>query len=334
MSATPPSPAPTAPINSPRSGESPAPVAPAWIERSEITGGPSPRQDHTWTVDQANQVAYLFGGNTADGASNELWAFDMATGSWTLLNPGGDLPDPRFGHTSVFVPPFGLIVWSGQGASRFFDDVWAYDPLTNAWTRQPSSGAIPAARYGSCAAINSTGEMWISHGFTEDLGRFSDTRSYDLGAGEWADRTPAADVPVKRCLHDCFWSTSDRLVLYGGQTTGVPALGDVWAYDPVGTSWTPGPASNAPPRQLYAMASTGATAVVFGGGSIDADYLDDTWIINSNSLDMTPIDVGPLKPSGRAGATLIADPLHQGFLLFGGLNNAGPLGDTWALGPF
>jgi Galactose oxidase, central domain len=322
------------PVDSPTSTASPLAGAPAWIERSDLIGGPSARQDHSWTVDGANEIAYLFGGLTADGVSNELWAFDLASESWTLLDPVGDRPDARFGQTAAFVPPFGLVVWSGQGTSRFFDDVWAYDPTANAWALQPSSGAIPAARYGSCAAINSTGQMWISHGFTEDSGRFSDTRSYDLGAGEWADRTPGSEVPVKRCLHDCLWSTGDRLVLYGGQTTGVAALGDIWAYDPVGALWSKGPESAAPPRQLYAMASVGATGVVFGGGSLDGGYLDDTWIINSDSLEMTPLDTGPTKPQARSGATLIADPSRHGFLLFGGQNDTGLLSNTWELGPF
>jgi hypothetical protein len=169
-------------------------VTATWVERTDITGGPSPRQDHTWTVGRDNKMAYLFGGLTADGPSNELWELNLLTDTWTLLQPSGDAPPPRFGHTATWVAHDGhLIVWSGQGSSAFFDDVWAYDPYVNTWSQLPSSGAIPAARYGSCAALGPDGELWISHGFTEDGGRFADTRSYNLETGIWTDHTPAGD---------------------------------------------------------------------------------------------------------------------------------------------
>ena len=144
----------------------------------------------------------------------------------------------------------------------------------------PSSGAIPAARYGSCAALGPDGELWISHGFTEDGGRFSDTRSYDLGAGDWTDRTPAGDAPVERCLHDCFWSggLDDRFVLYGGQTTGISALGDVWAYDPVGRSWTQGPERGRPTSAVRHGGSRISRPFIFGGGTIDGGFINDSWI--------------------------------------------------------
>ena len=129
----------------------------------------------------------------------------------------------------------GLVIWSGQAGSTFFDDIWAYDPTTGAWRELPSLGDVPPARYGSCASLGPDGRLWISHGFT-DTGRFDDTRAYDFATGEWTDETPEGDLPVQRCLHDCYWSSDDTLILYGGQTNGVPALGDIWTYDPATSS--------------------------------------------------------------------------------------------------
>ena len=119
---------PGSPSNSPTAvGSSAAPAA-EWVQRSDVAGGPSARQDHTWTVDEANEVAYLFGGLTADGASNELWAFDLVGQTWTHVQPATDGTGARFGHTATWSLAFGLVVWSGQGKSAFFDDIWAYDP--------------------------------------------------------------------------------------------------------------------------------------------------------------------------------------------------------------
>ncbi|MEP7157853.1 MAG: kelch repeat-containing protein [Chloroflexota bacterium] len=311
---------------------SPAPAdLPIWSQRSDVAAGPSAREDHTWTVNGDGSVAYLFGGRSTDGLSNELWAFDLVSDQWALLTPTGGPPAPRLGHTATWVPNVGLVVWSGQG-SDFFADIWAYDPLTNAWHELPSLGDVPVARYGSCASLGPDGRLWISHGFTQDSGRFSDTRAYDFSTGTWTDMTPAGDVPVKRCLHDCYWS-SNQLILYGGQTTGVLALGDLWAYSLDDQTWREGNSTDAPPRQLYALGTglgDSGVALVLGGGSLDGGYLDDAWAIDPQTLDLVPRDVPGPRPAARSGATLITDPDGR-YLVFGGQNGSGLLADLWEL---
>ena len=301
------------------------PDATKWTKLA-VAAGPSAREDHTWTV--IGDQAYLFGGRTADGPANDLWAFNLTTDEWHELRPSGPAPEPRFGHTATAVPGVGLVVWSGQGSSQFFDDIWTYDPGVDAWHELPSLGAVPEARYGSCASLGPHVRLWISHGFTQDDGRFDDTRAYDFVTGEWTDETPSGDRPVKRCLHDCFWAPNNTLVLYGGQTTGVPALDDIWTYDPASSSWTEGPEQIAAPRQLYALgvAPNGA-AFAFGGRDIDGAYLADTWTINSSVPRLDPIEPGD-SPTARLGAAMIVD-LDRA-LLFGGQDDDGLLSDMWS----
>jgi hypothetical protein len=313
--------------------ESPTPLdATAWRQLTQAAGGPAAREDHTWTV--IGDVAYLFGGRTADGPANDLWAFDLTTNEWHELHPSGTAPEPRWGHTGTAVPGFGLVVWSGQG-DTFFDDIWAYDPTVDAWRQLPSLGAVPQARYGSCAAFGPDGRLWISHGFTQDDGRFDDTVAYDFATGEWSDETPSGERPVKRCLHDCYWSDNGNLILYGGQTTGVLALGDIWSFDPQAQAWTQGPESSAAPRQLYSLAAghanqMGFDGLAFGGGSVDRGYLDDLVHISSESLVVESSAVAG-APAARSGATLIKTPGWGEYLLFGGKNADGLLGDLWSL---
>ncbi len=259
-------PSPTGPAPS----DTPPTVVAAWRARADVIAGPSAREDHTWTASEDGSRAYLFGGRGADGSSNELWQFDLASDSWSLLAPSGAQPDARFGHTATWVPGTGLVIWSGQAGTDFFADIWAYDPLAEAWRELASTGAVPPARYGSCAALGPDDRLWISHGFTAESGRFFDTRAYDFGIGEWSDMTPTGRVPVERCLHDCFWSAGGQLVLFAGQTTGVPALDDIWAYDLASGAWVRGPDADAPARQLHALTATDGGALVFGGGSIRA----------------------------------------------------------------
>ncbi|MBA2253841.1 MAG: hypothetical protein H0W07_01835 [Chloroflexi bacterium] len=293
---------------------------------------PAAREDHTWTVDGDGAVAYLFGGRSGSKSFDDLWAYDLAADAWQRVQAAGVGPSPRFGHTANWVSGVGLVVWSGQAGSDFFDDLWAFDPAARAWRMLPSQGDVPAKRYGSCAALGPDGRLWISHGFT-DTGRFFDTRAYDFGSGSWSDVTPADRQPIERCLHDCWWTPGGKFLLYAGQTNGVPALGDLWSLTPDaagGAVWEQLPKPEPRPRQLYAQAQLGGQVYVFGGSDPDSRKLNDVWQLDPMELTWAELP-GNEGPAGRAGGTLVADESRDRLLLWGGKTDDGALDDGWEL---
>ena len=297
-----------------------------------VPDSPAAREDQTWTVDSAGGYAYLFGGRAGGEAMADLWRYDLQTDSWTQLEPPAPRPAARFGHVAAWMDGLGLLIWSGQqDASTFFADTWRYEPLTNSWQQLPDGGDVPLARYGSCGGVGPDGRLWISHGFTDDRGRFFDTRAYDTAAGAWSDLTPSGDKPVDRCLHDCFWTTGGQLLLYAGQTTGAPALGDLWAYDPSSGAWAEQSDPPAPARQLYALAVLREEAFVYGGADIDRDFLGDLWRLDLATLAWSEVSSAGAGPVARSGATMVVDAARQRLLLFGGMNADGELDDVWQL---
>jgi hypothetical protein len=294
--------------------------------------GPSAREDHTWTVDGEGQFAYLFGGRDGTAVHGDTWRYDLAADTWSQLEPASS-PPARFGHEAVWVEGVGLVVVAGQAGSAFFNDLWAYEPERNGWTELPANGAIPTPRYGTCAALGPDGRLWISHGFTSEGTRFSDTRAYDFASGTWADETPSGPRPVERCLHGCWWTENDELTLYAGQTTGVAALDDLWTLHD--GSWTRIEAVLPPARNLYARARHDGGTLVFGGQALDGTYLGDLWRFADGAPDAVALTPTGDGPSGRAGAELILDGARDRALLFGGRTADGALDDTWSLaGPY
>ena len=319
----------TSPSISPSAAVSAPPVATAW-RKLEPGEAPSAREDHTWTLDPSTRTAYLFGGRDGSKVYDDIWAFDLASDTWQALDPGGRGPAARFGHEAVWVDGVGLVVWAGQaGPTAFFDDLWAYDPVANDWSRLPNDGPKPVARYGSCSAIGEDGRMWISHGFTEDGVRFSDTRAYDFEAGTWSDETPDGDQPVVRCLHACWLTADGRLALYAGQTTGVRALGDLWALD--AGQWAMVDGQLPPERNLPAATRHGDDVVVFGGLGLDGEYLRDVYLVDGRSLAFKELRPQGARPAARHGAALIDDPGNSRVLLFGGTASSDAFPDTWEL---
>jgi hypothetical protein len=307
----------------------PEPDPIAW---SQLEGSAPPaREDHTWTVDPASGIAYLFGGRDGATVFGDTWAYDLTADTWTELAPAST-PEPRFGHEAVWADGIGLVIFAGQAGSTFFGDLWAYDPTANDWSQLPANGAVPTPRYGSCAGIGPDGRLWISHGFTQDQVRFSDTRAYDFEMATWTDETPAeGGRPVERCLHGCWWTEEGDLALYAGQTTGTTALDDRWTLSD-GT-WSAVDGTLPPGRNLYARVRQDGATIVFGGQAVDGSYLGDTWILADGSADAEPMELaadGPL-PTGRAGAELVADPERNRILLFGGRTADGELNDLWVL---
>ena len=248
--------------------------------------------------------------------------------AWTELSPATG-PDARFGHEAVWVDDIGLVVFAGQTGTTFFNDLWAYDPAADAWTELPGGGDVPVSRYGTCGAIGPDGRLWISHGFTSDGVRFSDTRAYDFEAGAWADETPEGLRPIERCLHGCWWTDDGTLALYAGQTTGTLALDDFWTL--AEGAWSEETGGLPPARNLYALARIDGATVVFGGQALDMSYLDDLWVLPDPAGDAVQLEPATEGPSGRAGAAFIADPGSGRLLLFGGRDADGVLEELWSL---
>ena len=119
-----------------------------------------------------------------------------------------------------------------------------------------------------------------------------------------------------------------RFALYAGQTTGVRALGDLWALD--GGQWTMVDGELLPERNLPATTRHGDDAIVFGGLALDGDYLRDVYRVDGTTLAFEELQPQGARPPARAGAALIDDPGNGRVLLFGG--TAGDaFADTWQL---
>ena len=328
------------PSASPATSPSPQPTAippAAWTQLAPSGDLPAAREDHTWTVDADGATAYVFGGRDGSTVFGDLVAFDLATDTWRRLSPEGPTPPARFGHEASWVPGVGMVIFAGQAsATAFFGDLWAFDPAANRWTKLPADGDAPVPRYGSCSGLGPDGRLWISHGFTEDGTRFFDTRAYDFDLGRWTDLTPDGRGPVERCLHACWWTAGGRFVLYGGQTTGVAALGDQWTLTPgsgpaAGGAWTRFEGELPAERALPAFARVGDNELLFGGRALDRSYLADTWIVDRGAFGFLPLEVSGEGPSARASATLIDDRSRARVLLHGGIGPDGALADVWQL---
>ncbi len=248
-----------------------------------VTGtAPSARVDGATAYDSAGNQLFVFGGQDANSALNDLWSFSIARQQWSLVAAVGSVPPKRFGHTLIYDSlRRRLLVFAGQSGG-FYSDVWAWDIAAGVWQQLARDGAGPPSRYGQSAIYDPRlDRMVISHGFTS-AGRFDDTWSFDLVTNSWKNITPAGTRPTKRCLHHAVLDEKgNTMYLYGGCSSGFGPCpqDDLWALDLATNTWqlisvTPKPAG----RLSYGLAFDAVRSrVVLYGGSTSAGNAADVW---------------------------------------------------------
>ena len=322
-------PAPATPP--PRPSPTPKPLG--WKLVTPLAGPlPPTRRDHSLVTDGA--TLYVFGGRNDSGDLADLWTFNSFNVEWTKVqaSPG---PSPRHGHNAiwdVFIQR--LIVFGGQQGSTFLNDLWEFDPSSNQCVQLANNGSGPTPRYGAAAAqtfgpVNPPGRLLVTHGFT-NAGRFDDTWGFNLLDHTWEDISPQGPRPVERCLMRGVWDFRSNFFMFGGQTTGTPFLGDLWALGPDG--WRqivtePSP----PPRTFYSFVSEiqAGRAILFGGNTQDGaandlsyfDFATDTW-------ERQTVGGGPSPRQGHD-AVWLGD--SRTMVVFGGNDGADDLNDLWQL---
>jgi N-acetylneuraminic acid mutarotase len=108
----------------------------SWEELRPAGKLPSARADHAMAYDVANDRIILFGGYDGSSCLDDTWAYDPSTNAWTELEPAGDRPRAREGHSLVYDPTSGdLILFGGRSWDwGELNDTWVYDSATNSWS--------------------------------------------------------------------------------------------------------------------------------------------------------------------------------------------------------
>ena len=169
----------------------------------------------TWT-DRADHL-WLFGGmgcdaNGANGALNDLWSFNLATGQWTWVSgsntlnnaagnpsdgqPGiygtlgaaaaGNVPGGRLDAVSWIDAAGHLWLFGGNGEDStgppdgmgYLDDLWEFNPATNLWTWMAGSSTNAGSKVGAYGTLrvpavgNNPGGRNLGNSWVDSKGNF------------------------------------------------------------------------------------------------------------------------------------------------------------------
>jgi hypothetical protein len=220
----------------------------------------------------------VFGGNTStDGLTfaptNDAFALDLVSSTWTALSPAGAAPAARLFHAMAADPTAHRVyVHAGGDANAFvgpfFSDLWALDLDAMSWTDlKAKNGGEGTGRIklGLAATAGGGGTTLYAFGGHDDgtLGNRNDVLSVQTRGA-----SPA-------------WSAVNQ-----GDVAGAPTTGTCM-FPPDFTKEDPG----SPERRsafAFGARADGAAWVVFGGDS-DCGVLSDAYWFDTAANTWTPI---------------------------------------------
>ena len=214
--------------------------------------------------DSESDRMILFGGvyTTLASLSDETWAYDYNTDTWTQMAPE-IRPPARYIPVMVYDEGTDRVVmWGGWQRERYsppepatYDrQVWAYDYDHDAWTSLGDTGGPEVALVAAQAVHHpSTGRMILFGGQYADPDGLSDkTWAYSYRDKAWTELLPDQS-PSARTMHSMAYdSAADKITLFGGETVewgwmveAIPTdySDELWLFDPNTDQWsqvTPG----------------------------------------------------------------------------------------------
>jgi hypothetical protein len=242
------------------------------------SAGPSARLTPAAILDAPRDRLIVVGGDVGTSfASDETWALDLATLTWSELPP---VPIPRF---DVIATNDDRRAWFYGGFSAQYaelDDLWELDLETDAWSARTDTGPRPAAR--SNGGITKVGERVVITMGHDSVDITGDTWEYWLSSFHWYQLAPASE-PVVGSHHGYATDAAcDTLFLVGGDDNDHYDVGTTSALVLRGTPrFELLPSANLlPPRRHTAAAIDPERRMlfVFGGWQGFGETLGDTWV--------------------------------------------------------
>ncbi|KAK4192467.1 putative Tip elongation aberrant protein 1 [Podospora australis] len=191
-----------------------------------LPAGPRPSGRYGHSLNILGSKIYVFGGQVEGFFMNDLSAFDlnqlqMPNNRWEMListtdngGPQGKVPPARTNHSMVTYNDK-LYLFGGTNGYQWFNDVWAYDPATNAWTLLDCIGYIPSPREGHAAAIVED-VMYIFGGRTEEGADLGDLAAFRITSRRWYTFQNMGPSPSPRSGHS-MTSVGKSVVVVGGE---------------------------------------------------------------------------------------------------------------------
>lgn len=310
---------------------------PVWTQLAPVGTPPSGRSMSYVIDDPVGNRLLLFGGWDGVAFVGDTWQLSLSgTPTWTQIAPANSPGPRRDGAAVLDAGNARMVIFGGRDVSGTVSQTWTF-PLSGPpnWTQLNPAGLGPGGRYSASGVIDAAANRLVICGGYDGANDVSDVWGLSLGAGTetWSPiLTPPENVPENADYAMAYDTARDRAVYFGGKQYG--AFDQTWAFtlggaphfDHIHTAHSP--SARYSTNGVYDAVND--RMLVFGG--YDGNYLNDLWSLNfTGTPDWTLIPALGPAPQPRLYDTMIADPVRQRLVMFGG--HPTTLNDVWVM-PF
>lgn len=279
--------------------------APQWLELA-TANTPPPRRSHAGAYDAASNRLITYGGclGGCTPIDNHVYVLSHANGlggipTWQQLEPTGDPPPPRNGHSAVYDPTSNrLIVFGGDNCcGQRYDDTWVLTHANGlggqpAWMKLTPTGGPPPGRAAHSAVYDVAHNRIIVFGGAtarsplNDVWVLSGANGLE-GTPTWSQLAPTGVLPAERGGHSAVYdqASGQMLVFGGGGTTEL--MNDSWLLSHANglggaaawtqlMPWGTAPTARASSSGVYRAATN--RLIIVAGDTLSGS-LNDTWTL-------------------------------------------------------
>jgi N-acetylneuraminic acid mutarotase len=191
-----------------------------WTQMSPGGTLPVGRSGHKM-VNGRNGKLYMFGGRLTSGSwCSDLWEYDVAEDTWTMLTPSGTIPFDRSHFGFAYGGDDKLVMFGGFDNNTRYNDTWIYDISDNEWTEQSPTTLPHEREYLSMTYIGNDTVMMFGGYFWDTVNPaifYNDTWYYSITTNEWTEITVDDPKPSPRWEPSLAWVEGiNKLILFGG----------------------------------------------------------------------------------------------------------------------
>ena len=172
---------------------------------------------------------HWFAGDDKFAYSDETWLLDTEKLVWHKMPCSGQVPPPRYGHSSALIGSR-MFIFGGKGPNGdTYKDVYFLDLVDWIWVAVNTVSAGPSARfYHACEVV---GRKLVVHGGWNGSELFDDLWIFNVDTFGWSMPKTDGFSPSARYGHSLTLCPDGRLVMFGGTSfddpkNGIPKYND------------------------------------------------------------------------------------------------------------
>jgi hypothetical protein len=250
-------------------------------EKLTTTNTPFQRWGSAGVIDVARDRLVVVDGSSTTAATNEVWALDLATLTWSPLPTG---PSPRVDHAAA---TDGASAWfaGGDPLNRPFVDVlgdlWHLDLVSNTWEQLPPGPTPPVPRGNS--GLAQIGDDLVYIGGHDQNQVFADGWLYNLPGRMWRQASLVGPLPAKAHFSYAQDDQCKALWVFGGDNDDAVDLPVLLAVTPAGNALSIAPLATpvSPPGRRHGkiIIDQARRRIYLFGGMQGNTVLADTWVV-------------------------------------------------------